>query len=368
MQLCFCCISIEYINVKNQGQKDKSLNQKSLKPVTIKFSQASTSFYFDAAFSDLKTIVDQKQTILVTDSNLFALHEKKFKGWRTIVIKSGEAYKNQASVDSIISQLIAFEADRKTTLVGIGGGVVTDMTGYAASVYMRGIPFGFVPTSILAMVDASIGGKNGIDVGLYKNMVGIIRQPSFLLYDVSLLKTLPDNEWVNGFAEIIKHACIKDAAMFRQLQLHDISFYQRKKKDLQLLIQRNAKLKAKVVQQDEFEKGDRKLLNYGHTLGHALENMYELSHGQAIAIGMVYAAHLSQQITGFNKVLPVISLLEQYGLPTHIAFDAAQAFSVLKMDKKRDRDTMNFVLLEKIGKAVVKPIQLELLKSILENA
>lgn len=338
------------------------------KKTTIKFSTASTNFYFDAAFSDLKTIVDQKQTILITDETLFVLHEKKFKGWRTIVVKAGEAYKKQASIDSIIQQLIEFEADRKTTLVGIGGGVVTDMTGYAASVYMRGLSFGFIPTTILAMVDASIGGKNGIDVGLYKNMVGVIRQPSFLLYDVAFLKTLPDHEWVNGFAEIIKHACIKDLPMFKQLQQHDIAYYKRKKKDLQLLIQRNAKLKAKVVQQDEFERGDRKLLNYGHTLGHALENLYELSHGQAIAIGMVYAAHLSQEITGFKQVLPVINLLEQYGLPTHIAFNAANVFAVLKMDKKRDRDTMNFVLLEKAGKAVVNPIQLDLLKSILENA
>ena len=338
------------------------------KKTTIHFSTASTHFYFGAAFTDLKAIVDQKQTILITDETLFALHEKKFKGWRTIVIKSGEAYKNQASIDSIIQQLIEFEADRKTTLVGIGGGVVTDMTGYVAAVYMRGLSFGFIPSTILAMVDASIGGKNGIDVGLYKNMVGVIRQPSFLLYDVAFLKTLPDHEWINGFAEIIKHACIKDASMFKQLQQHDIAYYQRKKKDLQLLIQRNAKLKAKVVQQDEFEKGDRKLLNYGHTLGHALENLYELSHGQAIAIGMVYAAHLSQQNAGFKQVLQVITLLEQYGLPTHIAFEAADVFAVLKMDKKREQDTMNFVLLEKVGKGVVKPIQLELLKSILDNS
>ena len=338
------------------------------KKTTIHFSTASTNFYFNAAFADLKNIVDQKQTILITDETVFALHEKKFKGWRTIVLKAGEAYKNQVSIDSIIQQLIAFEADRKTTLVGIGGGVITDMTGYVASVYMRGLSFGFIPTTILAMVDASIGGKNGIDVGLYKNMVGVIRQPSFLLYDVAFLKTLPDHEWINGFAEIVKHACIKDLPMFKQLQLHYIKFYQRRKNELQLLIQRNAKLKAKVVQQDEFERGDRKLLNYGHTLGHALENLYELSHGQAIAIGMVYAAHLSQENTGFKQVLPIINLLEQYGLPTHIKFDPAQVFSVLKMDKKREHDTMNFVLLEKVGRAVVSPIKLDLLKSILENA
>jgi 3-dehydroquinate synthase len=339
-----------------------------MKKTTIQFSTAATHFYFEASFRELKNIIDQKQTILLTDETVFGLHEKKFKGWRTIVIKAGEAYKNQESINEIIQQLIAFEADRKSILVGIGGGVVTDMTGFVASIYMRGLSFGFIPTTILAMVDASIGGKNGIDVGLYKNMVGIIRQPSFLLYDVDFLKTLPDHEWINGFAEIIKHACIKDAPMFKQLQLHDIKFYQKKKKDLQLLIQRNAKLKAKVVQMDEFEKGDRKLLNFGHTLGHALENMYELSHGQAISIGMVYASHISQQITGLKTALPVIELLEQYGLPTHLDFDAEKAFTILKMDKKRDRDTMNFILLEKVGSAVVKSIPLNLLQTILQQA
>ncbi len=121
------------------------------------------------------------------------------------------------------------EADRKTTLIGVGGGVITDITGYVASVYMRGLRFGFVPTSLLALVDASIGGKNGIDVGVYKNMVGIIRQPSFILHDMIFLNTLPQREWENGFAEIIKHACIKDAAMFRELETMSISKYQQKK-------------------------------------------------------------------------------------------------------------------------------------------
>ena len=335
---------------------------------TIRFSTTATNFYFDASFKDLKNIVDQKQAILVTEENVFAHHEKKFKGWRTIVIKAGEAFKNQDTINYLVERLIAMEADRKTTLVGIGGGVVTNMTGFVASIYMRGIPFGFIPTTILAMVDASIGGKNGIDVGLFKNMVGIIRQPSFLLYDVDFLKSLPEHEWINGFAEIIKHASIKDASMFRQLKSHDLVWYQKKKKELQTLIQRNAKLKAKVVQQDEFEKGDRKLLNFGHTLGHALENLYELSHGQAISVGMVYASHLSKQITGFKNALPVIELLEQYGLPTHLSFETDQVFKVLKMDKKREQQTMNFILLERVGKAVVKPIPLDLLQSILQEA
>jgi 3-dehydroquinate synthase len=145
------------------------------------------------------------------------------------------------------------------------------------------------------MVDASIGGKNGIDVGLYKNMVGIIRQPSFLLYDIDFLKSLPVDEWINGFAEIIKHACIKDAVMFRQLKMHDIAFYQKKKKDLQALIQRNAKLKAKVVQQDEFEKGDSQTFKFRpYTLAMPLKICTVYRMVKLSAIGMVYAAHLSQ--------------------------------------------------------------------------
>ena len=141
-------------------------------------------------------MLDKSPAVIITDENIFNSHSRKFKGWNTIVIKAGEVFKTQATVDSIIQQLIQFNADRKTFILGIGGGVVTDISGFVASVYMRGVKFGFVPTSILAMVDAAIGGKNGIDVGLYKNLVGLIRQPEFLLYDISLLRSLPKEEWV----------------------------------------------------------------------------------------------------------------------------------------------------------------------------
>ena len=143
--------------------------------------------------------------MLITDEKILLPHAAKFKGWNTVVLKSGEEFKTQETVDSLIDQLIEMGADRQTSLVGIGGGVITDITGYTASVYMRGLNFGFVPTSLLAMVDAAIGGKNGVDIGIYKNMVGTIRQPAFLLYDYSFLTSLPEKEWINGFAEIIKH-------------------------------------------------------------------------------------------------------------------------------------------------------------------
>jgi 3-dehydroquinate synthase len=334
---------------------------------TFKFSHASTSFYFADSFSHLKDIVDVNHAVVITDENIFQQHEKKFKSWKTIILKAGEEYKVQATVDSVIDELIALEADRKTVLIGVGGGVITDITGYVASIYMRGIKFGFVPTSLLAMVDASIGGKNGIDVGVYKNIVGNTKQPSFILHDNAFLNTLPESEWQNGFAEIIKHACIKDAAMFKELQAHSLKYYRSKKQEVAALLQRNAKIKIKVVQADEFEQGDRKLLNFGHTLGHALENQYELSHGQAVAIGMTYACHISHQLLGFKQTDAVTKVIEQYGLPTYAEFDKQKGLDVLKMDKKRERETINYILLEKIGKGVIKSIPIQQLEKIIHS-
>jgi 3-dehydroquinate synthase len=326
---------------------------------TFRFSNSSVAYYMEGSMAELKNIIDRQRTVLLTDETVFGLHGKQFKNWNTIVLKAGEEYKVQATVDSVVEQLIEMEADRNTTLVGVGGGVITDLTGYIASVYMRGISFGFLPTTLLAMVDASIGGKNGIDVGVYKNMVGIIRQPQFILHDHRFLNTLPDKEWKNGFAEIIKHASIKDAAMFRELSAHGLTYYRKKKKETSDLVKRNALIKTRVVQQDEFEKGDRKLLNFGHTLGHALENQYELSHGEAISIGMAYAATLSQRFIGFRNPEQVIETLENYGLPAYAAFDKDKVITVLKMDKKKIKDSINFILLEKIGKAVIRPISIQ---------
>ncbi len=338
-----------------------------MKRIQYKFSNTSTVFYFDASFAQLKKLADKKNAIIITDEHVYNAHPLKFKGWNCIVLKPGEEFKIQATVDAVIDQLIEMEADRKTTLIGVGGGVVTDITGYVASVYMRGLSFGFVPASLLAMVDASIGGKNGIDVGVYKNMIGVIRQPSFLLYDVSLLSSLPDIEWRNGFAEIIKHACIKDAAMFSLLGKNDLKAFQSNKKLIASLVERNAKIKIKVVQNDEFEKGERRLLNYGHTLGHALENQYELSHGQAVSIGMTYASHISAQLLGFKEADRVVQLIQQYGLPTYARFDNKKVFQVLKMDKKRVKRDINFILLEKIGKGIIQSIPLNKLEKIIQD-
>ncbi|MEI6946563.1 3-dehydroquinate synthase [Paraflavisolibacter sp. H34] len=325
------------------------------------FSRQSVDYHFDASLGDLKAIAPKQKTIVITDENVFAAHQKKLKGWQTIVLPPGEAHKTQATVSSVIEQLIGLGADRQTMLVGLGGGVITDLTGYLASTFLRGVPFGFIPSSLLAMVDASIGGKNGVDVGVYKNMVGTINQPSFLLYDVSLLKSLPDGEWRNGFAEIIKHAAIKDSSMFRQLEAASLKHYQKGKSAVQDLIKRNVLIKTKVVQADEFEKNERRLLNFGHTLAHAIETQYNLTHGEAVSIGMVFAAGLSEELLGFRHHKRVRQLIERYGLPTELMFDRQKVYDVLRSDKKKEADFMNFILLQKIGNSVIEKIPLKTL-------
>jgi shikimate kinase / 3-dehydroquinate synthase len=341
-----------------------------IKKVEHHFSEKTVAYYFDADFEYLEQIVSKANTILITDENVYAGQKDKFNGWKTIVIKPGEEFKQQAAVDRIFEQLIAFEADRNTFIVGVGGGVVTDITGYAASVYMRGLKFGFVPTTILSMVDASIGGKNGVDVGVYKNLVGLIKQPEFLLFDYALLKSLPAEHWVNGFAEIIKHACIKDEDLFYLLEKESLENFQSDSTKLAGLIEKNVQIKTQVVLKDEFENGDRRLLNFGHTLGHAIENNYQLLHGHAISIGMIAACSISSAINNFSGIEKerVSRLIEKYHLPAHIKFDREKIWDILKMDKKRVGNEMNFILLNKIGEAVIRPIPINQLKDLINQS
>jgi 3-dehydroquinate synthase len=333
------------------------------------FSGKIVDVYFDAEFTILENLVEKENAVLITDENIFAKQEEKFSGWRTIVLKAGEPFKNQNAINEIINQLIEFNADRQTFIVGVGGGVITDVAGFAASVYMRGIKFGFVPTSILAMVDASVGGKNGIDVGVYKNLVGIIRHPEFLLFDYSFLETLPNEEWINGFAEIVKHACIKDESMFHLLEEKTLKDFQTSKEEIGKLIDRNVDIKYNVVANDEFERGERKLLNFGHTIGHAIENTAKLAHGSAVSIGMVAACIISEKINGFSHLQTekIKQLLSKYHLPVAFDFDKEKTWDILLHDKKKSGSDMNFVVLDKIGKASIKKIPLTDLREIFFN-
>jgi len=333
-----------------------------------RFSEKKVQYFLDASFADVDKIVPDVRIIIITDENVYKLHPD-LNRFQCVIIPAGEQHKNQSTVDDIIQQLIDSGADRKTFIVGVGGGVVTDVAGFAASVYMRGLKFGFVPTTVLAQVDASIGGKNGIDTGLYKNLVGLIRQPEFILFDHSLLHTLPGEQWVNGFAEIIKHACIKDKSLFEFLESHHLEDFRNDKNLLADLIKKNVIIKSEIVKQDEFETGDRKLLNFGHTIGHAIENLYQLPHGHAVSIGITAACALSEELNYLLSIEKerVIHLLEQYGLPTSISVEGNRIFQMLTMDKKRVSSEINFILLNGIGKALIKPVPLKRLEELINK-
>ena len=333
------------------------------------FSGKAINCFFDAEFTMIDDLAKKEGLIFITDENIFEKHPGKFFGRKTIVLKAGEQFKNQKTVDEAINQLIELHADRQTFIVGVGGGVVTDIAGFIASVYMRGIKFAFMPTSILGMVDASIGGKNGVDVGVFKNLVGTINHPEFLLYDYSFLKTLPDEQWVNGFAEIIKHACIKDKEMFVFLEANSLAKFQSSFSFMGKLIEKNVDIKYNVVANDEHETGDRKLLNFGHTIGHAIENAGKLPHGHAVSIGMVAACIISQKTNGFEKAdtKRVTALLSKYELPVSLSFDKEKTWNILVHDKKKSGTDMNFVVLHEIGKSSVIKIPLNELLQIFNN-
>ena len=335
----------------------------------ILFSNKSVEVVYDGSFEKIGTLVDPSKIIIVTDENVFEAHQQRFQSYKTILVPAGEMHKQQQTVDKIIDDLLRLEADKQSIIVGVGGGVVTDMAGYAASIYKRGIRLMQVPTSLLAMVDAAVGGKNGVDVGPFKNMVGTIYQPDVLLYDYSFLQTLPEIEWVNGFAEIIKHACIKDATMFAFLQQKTPADFMKDPTLIAALVEQNVKIKLSVVLNDEFETGDRKLLNFGHTIGHAIENIYDLSHGFAISIGMAAALRISEEINGFHSSdrLMVLQLLQQYGLPTQLKYDPEKIWEILLLDKKRNAAGMGFILLDAIGKGKVSTIPLPQLKDLLNQ-
>ena len=335
---------------------------------SVTFPSGTVQYLFQASFGEFLRTCDPVNTILVTNEQIAKLYPQLFKQHKTLLTVPMEGGKDLNTIGRLTKELLQMEATRKTTLIGVGGGVVTDITGFLASVYMRGVSFGFVPTTLLGMVDAAIGGKNGVNIGMNKNILGTITQPGFILFDPRFLDTLPDDEWSNGFAEIIKYACIFDADMFAELGRNSISYYQDQDDEgLIKLVEKCVAWKNKTVLEDEREAGARKLLNFGHTAAHAIEQLYEIPHGKAVGIGMVIACMISEQVTGLDKevTLSVKNLLSQYHLPIRQGLNAAKAMELLKMDKKRADNAIDYILLEKIGKAVVKPLPFDVIEKAL---
>jgi 3-dehydroquinate synthase len=279
-------------------------------------------------------------------------------------VPDGDANKTLRQLAALYSALVARGADRHSALVALGGGMVGDMTGFAAATFLRGIPFVQVPTSLLAMVDASVGGKTGVNLPEGKNLVGSFHQPRAVVIDPDTLRSLPPREWAAGIAEVVKKAAIWDAALFAELE-RDAESLRRDPERLEGVIERAVRIKAEVVSRDEREADLRMLLNFGHTLGHAIEALLRyrrLLHGEAVAIGMVYAARRSEAL-GYapaGTADRLEALLRRFGLPVVPPDFSRRAYlEALKVDKKSRDSQIRFVVLEGIGRARTLPLRPE---------
>ena len=310
---------------------------------------------------DLSTHVNGPDCLVVTNETVEPLYLEALladlpgKQVRAISLPDGEAYKTLETVEDILDTLVEGGANRDTTLVALGGGVVGDITGFAAACYMRGVDFVQVPTTLLAQVDSSVGGKTGVNHASGKNLIGAFHQPQVVLIDTDTLKTLPDRELRAGLAEVIKYGAIVDADFFAWLEENIESLLARDAKALAVAIQRSCELKAEIVAEDERESGRRAILNFGHTFGHAIERCQgygDWLHGEAVAAGMVMAGQLSGVEGSDGERLE--TLLERAGLPTRPPVIASSdLLAAMGMDKKVKRKQLRFVLLRALGDAFV---------------
>lgn len=310
---------------------------------------------------DFAPFVSGPDCLVVSDATVARIYLEKLRAMlagrnvRPVILPDGEAYKTMASVGTVINELVSAGANRDVTLIALGGGVIGDITGFAAACYMRGVAFIQVPTTLLAQVDSSVGGKTGVNHPGGKNLIGAFHQPRLVLIDTDTLATLPDREFSAGMAEVIKHAAILDREYFAWLENNMSRLKRRDREALAQAILRSCEIKAGVIAGDEREQGRRALLNFGHTFGHAIENCSgygEWLHGEAVAAGMVMAAELSGLATAERERLR--ALIAAAGLPVApppVSSGALRA--AMELDKKVQQKKLRFVLLHAIGDAYV---------------
>ena len=332
-----------------------------LEKIIINTTFIKSNILIGEKWTDLIKYVPGKSAVIITDDNVLKLYGKSFPGYPVFSITPGEKSKKLEVINNLAEELLNIGFDRNGFIIGIGGGVVCDIAGFLASVYMRGVRFGFVSTSLLSQVDASVGGKNGVNVGSVKNIIGNFRQPGFVICDPVMLKTLSDDEYISGLAELIKIGVICDAGLIAEIENNVVPVMKRDFVLLTKLITRSVRIKAKVVSEDEKETGIRKILNFGHTFGHAIEAQTGLKHGFAVAAGMIIAADISVKLgilqrverDRLYKLLDTFKLLVNYD----IAYD--QVKELISQDKKKSGKAVDFILLKTTGKALVKSIAVE---------
>lgn len=338
-----------------------------MRTLEIKGITGTSRIMVGERLENLKDYIPADKFVIITDKNVGQIYGKDFPQCEVIQISTGEKIKNFETLQYIYEKLLAFEADRSVFIIGIGGGIVCDIAGFIASTYLRGVRFGFVSSTLLAQVDASVGGKNGVNFHGYKNMIGNFNQPEFVICDMNLLKTLPKREVLCGFGEIAKHAFIGDAGMCDFLEENYKKALNLDEEVITRLVYDSVVIKSTIVNRDEREKGERKKLNFGHTFGHAIEKTTDiLLHGEAISVGMVVASHLSASKGLLSKqdVERIETLLAMLELPITLDMNRKKMIDAIKRDKKRQGDDIDFVLLDGIGNAVLEKISIKELEDV----
>lgn len=338
-----------------------------METIVINGTTGTSRVLIGESLANLSRYVPVARPVIITDVNVCKLYTLDSMAADIITIGTGEGIKNLDTVADIYTQLVSWQMDRSAFIVGIGGGIVCDIAGFVAATFLRGVRFGFVPTTLLAQVDASAGGKNGVNLAGYKNLVGVFQQPEFVLCDPALLRTLPQREISCGLAEVVKHAAIADARLFAYLERHCQDALALERRVAEKLIYASVRIKSAIVGRDEKEKTQRRLLNFGHTFGHAIEKVAGVAHGQAVSLGMVMAAAFSVKkgllAAAEEKRLKV--LLNRLNLSTRCEYDTEAILDAISKDKKREGDRIHFVLLNGIGRATVKRITFKEFKAVL---
>jgi 3-dehydroquinate synthase len=329
-----------------------------LEKITINTTEKKSEILVGERWETAFSLVPAKGTIIVTDTMVNHLYGDRFHGFPVISVTPGEESKKMKVIEDLADQLLDSGIDRSGFVLAIGGGVVCDIAGFLASIYMRGIRCGYVSTTLLSQVDASTGGKTGVNLGDTKNMLGIIRQPEFVICDTTMLKTLPEKEFLSGLAELIKTAIIGDKNLFELIENNPDDIRPDNHELLATLVAKSVRFKGMVVSNDEMETGLRRILNFGHTFGHALEIQKNLRHGFAVALGMELATEFSfeRKLINLEERDRIICMLKKFKLIEWVDITDAQMEKLITHDKKKSGNDINFVFVTGIGKAVIEKV------------
>ena len=312
----------------------------------------------------LNSFIAGRNTVIISNTKVYELYKDVFKSYNKIIIPDGEQEKNLNRIEWILNKFVELGIDKKSIIIGFGGGVICDIAGFAASIYMRGAKFGFIASTLLAQVDAAIGGKNGVNLDKHKNYIGVINQPEFVLCDVKLLETLEHDEFKSGLAEVIKYAVISDKELFDILINNKEKIIDVREPELMHeIVKKSIQIKHKIIEKDPKDNFYRHILNFGHSFGHAIEINSNLKHGMSIIKGMKIACDISVKKELLSDAVrnKIQGLFELYEYDTDIKI-TDKHFDIIKNDKKKDKESINFVLIKNIAKPEIVNISFDELK------